>query len=269
MKSTTSKENKEAPEREYSESLARGLSVLLSFNEDRSQQSLSDIARVVQLPKASVQRALNTLRHLGFVEQDGRLYRVTTKILQFATTYLASTRLPALAQPVCARVAKQVLETCAMAIRDDDHMLIVAKHEPRGMMPILPAIGYRLPSVSTSLGRAMLAQLSEDEVSALLASGTIPVLTPHTTPYTLTEPEAIRAAIDRARQNGYAIADQEIELGLRSIAVPVFHFSGAVVGSIYIGGRVERCPMERLTDEFLPLLREASAELTTIVTDLF
>lgn len=257
------------PAREYSESLARGLSVLLSFSEERSQQSLSDIARHVNLPKASVQRALNTLLHMGFVEQDGRLFRVTTKVLQFATTYLASTRLPALAQPVCERVAQQVLETCAMAIRDGDHALIVAKHEPRGMMPVLPAVGYRMPAVSTSMGRAILSQLPDEETDRMLKSGGVPVLTPHATPYTLVRPDDIRAAIERARIDGYAIADQEIELGLRSISVPVFHLSGAVVGALYIGGRIERCPMERLTEEFAPLLKHASNELTSIITDLY
>src|SRR6202046_982169 len=148
---------------EFLEPLARGLRVIEAFNQDRKQLTLSDIARLVDLPRASVRRTLHTLVHLGFAETDGRLFRLTPRILTLASAYLAENAVSDMLQPALERLAAEVDEACSAAVLDGDDVIMIAHAAPNRVLNLSAQIGFRLPAISSSLGRVLLAAVEEGE----------------------------------------------------------------------------------------------------------
>ncbi len=242
---------------EYLEILARGLRVVTAFDADRKEMTLSEVAAVAGLTRATARRALFTLESLGYVESDGRQFRLTARILNLATAYLSSNGIPAAAQPVVERVSRTIAETCSVGVLDQRDVVFVARASPRRIVSVDLAIGYRLPAHATSVGRALLGGLDEAALDAYLATIELTKLTPRT----IADTSVLKAAIITAREQGYCIVDEEAELGLRSAAVPVRRYDGAVPCAIQVGVRTELVSIGRIHDEILPVLREAAAEL--------
>ncbi len=242
---------------EFLEALARGLRIIQAFGRDRRQLTLSDIARLVELPRASVRRTLHTLVHLGFAETDGRLFRLTPRILTLAGAYLASNAVSDILQPACERLAAEVGEACSAAVLDGDDVIMIAHAAPNRMLNLAAQIGFRLPAVSSSLGRVLLAALDD---RANWRSGSRASLE-KLTPMTIVDRAKLRVAIRKARDDGYSLADQEAELGFRSISVPLRRLDGRVIASLNIGAHSRRCTLETMRGVFLPKLLGLAAEL--------
>ena len=243
---------------DFLEALARGLAVLQAFGPERRQMTLAEAARVVDLPRATVRRALLTLTQLGHVETDGRLFRLTPKVLELAAGYLGSNGISTLLQPCCERLSAQTGEACSTAVLHGEEIVFVAYGQPNRMVSMTTMIGSRLPAFCTSLGRVILAGLEDMELDAFLARlKPVPI-----TPQTECDVSVIRARIIKARAQGYALVDQEAELGFRSIAVPLRRYDGRVIAALNLGLPRERATAEAMQKRLLPLLRDAAAQLS-------
>jgi IclR family transcriptional regulator, pca regulon regulatory protein len=242
---------------EFLEALARGLRIVQVFNSDRRQLTLSDIARLADLPRASVRRTLHTLVHLGFAETNGRLFRLTPRILTLAGAYLASNSISDILQPAVERLAAEVGEACSAAVLDGDDVIMIAHAAPNRVLNLAAQIGFRLPAIASSLGRVLLAALDERQLESRLAHIALQKLTP----MTIVDRAQLRLTIRKVREDGYSLVDQEVELGFRSISVPLRRLDGRVIASLNIGAHSRRCTLDTMRSVFLPKLLALAAEL--------
>ncbi|MBU8544248.1 MULTISPECIES: IclR family transcriptional regulator domain-containing protein [Roseomonadaceae] len=242
---------------DFLEALARGLAVLQAFGPERRQMTLAETARVVDLPRATVRRALHTLVTLGHVESDGRLFRLTPRVLRLASGYLGANGLSAILQPRCERLSAEVGAPCSAAVLDGGDIVFIAYGQPARLLNLTTMVGLRLPAFCTALGRVLLAGLPEAEMDAVLAQHPPFAVTPQTE----LDPLRIRKRIAKARSDGFALVDQEAEQGFRSLAVPLRRHDGRVVAALNIGMHSERGTATVLRDSYLPLLRAQATDL--------
>jgi IclR family pca regulon transcriptional regulator len=242
---------------DFLEALARALRIVQVFNRDRRQLTLSDIARLVDLPRASVRRTLHTLVHLGFAETDGRAFRLSPRILTLASAYLQSNSISDILQPAVERLSADVREACSAAVLDGDHVIMIAHAAPNRVINLSAQIGFRLPAVSSSLGRVLLAELDDRQLDGLLAR----IEPQRLTSATVVDRAELRRAIRKVRKDGYSLVDQEVELGFRSISVPLRRLDGRVIASLNIGAHTNRGTLGSMRNLFLPKLRTLAAEL--------
>jgi IclR family pca regulon transcriptional regulator len=243
-------------------SLARGLAVIRAFSQQRRHITIAQASQKTGIPRAAVRRCLYTLGQLGYVSvDDGRNFSLRPKILALGHTYLSSEPLVTSAQPLLDRISNSLLESCSMAVLDGDDMLYVARSSgTTRIMSIDLHIGSRLPAYCTSMGRVLLADLPADELAAFLARVEVRTLTTHT----VTSPSKLRQVLEHVRSRGYALVDQELELGLRSIAVPVRGAAGKVLAALNISAQASRVPIAEMEAKFLPALRAAAQELSLL-----
>lgn len=242
---------------DFSEALARGLGVITAFDEQRRQMTLSDVARAIDLPRATVRRALATLVALGYVEADGRLFRLSPRILQLAVAYLSSNPVSTILQPVCERISQRVDASCSVAVLDGDEAVMIARAVPARPASVGLGVGYRLPVFCSALGRALASTMSDDQLDAFLAR-----LKPvRITRQTVVSKAEIHRLILDVRKKGFALADQEAEVGIRSIAVPLVRFDGKPVAALNIAVPAEQVPAKTMIADYAPLLLEQAAAL--------
>lgn len=246
---------------DFLEALARGIGILSAFNAEKRQMSLSDVARAADLPRATVRRSLYTLVQLGYLESDGKLFRLTPKVLGLAAAYLGSGGNAAALQLTCDRLCAALDEACSAAVLDGDMAMMVAHASPPRYLSSAPGIGFRVPAYCSALGRVLAAGLDEAARAALLKTMNPVALTPKT----VTAKTELLTLIEKAARDGYALSDQEVEIGFRSIAVPVRRFDGRVVAALNIGIRIERATPKQMRELFLPPLLKAAEELKTQV----
>jgi len=242
---------------EFLEALSRGLRIIGTFNRARRQLTLSDMARLVGLPRASVRRTLHTLVHLGFAETDGRLFRLTPRVLTLATAYLLSNSISDILQPAVERMSANVGEACSAAILNGHDVITIAHASPNRAINLGAQIGFRLPAISSSLGRVLLATLDDRQLDKLLAQARPEKLTA----VTIVDRAELKRAIRKARDENYSLVDQEAEVGFRSISVPLRRYDGTVVASLNIGTPSNRCTLETMRNVLLPKLTALAAEL--------
>jgi IclR family pca regulon transcriptional regulator len=242
---------------EFLEALARGLRVIEVFGRDRQPLALSEVARAVDLPRASVRRTLATLVQLGYAETDGRLFRLTPRILTLATSYLSSNPLLDIVQPALERLSAEVNEGCSCAVLDGDDVVMIAHASPKRLVALSAQIGLRLPVVSSSLGRVLLAAFEDRVLDQYLAR----IKPAKLTPATVTDKARLRRAIVKARTDGYALVDQEVETGFRSISVPLRRLDGKAVAALNVGAHSERCSLDTMRKSFLPNLVDVAGKL--------
>jgi IclR family pca regulon transcriptional regulator len=243
--------------KEFLGGLERGLQVITAFNANHRQMTLADIARAVSLPRATVRRAVNTLEHLGYVVSDGRLFRLTPKVLHLASAYAQSNQATSFLQPACEQLSKEFEEDCSAAVLDGQEVVRIAHASPARLISLVPGIGFRLPAYCSALGRALLSGLTDEALKASLAETKLTAVTT----YTQTDAKLLFKEIQAVRSQGYSLVDREAEEGFRSIAVPVCNTSGAVIAALNIGVRVETATPARMRQQYLPRLKDMAAEL--------
>jgi IclR family transcriptional regulator, pca regulon regulatory protein len=242
---------------DFSEALARGLAVLTAFGDERAPLTLSDFARRVDLPRATTRRALYTLTHLGYAESDGKLYRLTPKVLTLAGSFLLSNPISTVLQPACDALCAEFDEAISCAVLIDDEVVMIAHASPQRLMAAGVGIGFRVKAFCSALGRVLLANVPDAALDRFLEN-----LEPlQMTAATETDKTALRKAILDARAHGYACVDQEAEAGFRSLAVPIRRYDGHVIAAMNIGLRVERASLDTLTGVHLPRLRQVCDEI--------
>lgn len=244
-------------------SLARGLAVIRGFAQQKRSLTISQLSHRTGIPRAAVRRCLYTLSRLGLVgSDDGKSYSLRPKILGLGHAYLSSTTLANSAQPLLDRVSDTLHESSSIALLDGDEILYVARSSSaQRIMSVDLSIGTRLPAYCTSMGRVMLAHLPPAELDAHLRRVK---LVAHTN-RTVIAPERIRKELATVVAGDYAIVDQELELGLRSLAVPVRDLSGKVVAAMNISTQASRVSIAELERRFLPELKSAARELQSML----
>jgi IclR family transcriptional regulator, pca regulon regulatory protein len=235
-------------------SLARGLAIIEAFEDRPDGVTVADVAERTGLSRAAVRRALITLRILGYATNSGSIYRLTGRILRVGFSYLSSQPLSILAAPVLEDITNAIHESSSLSILDGDEILYLARSSTKRVMGIGLSVGSRLPAYCSSMGRVLLAHLPEDKLREYLAHVD---LKPHTT-RTITDPVVLEAELRKVRQQGYALVDEELEQGLRSIAVPVARREGQVVAAINSGVHTSRASAADLIDRILPALKRGS-----------
>ncbi len=239
-------------------SLARGLLVIQSFTPQTPQMTISQLSVKTGLSRAAVRRCLYTLTKLGFAGvEDGSRYALRPRMLTLSNTYSASNSLSTAAQPILERMSAALRESFSVATLDGDDIVYIARSSVSRVMSDDLHIGSRLPAYCTSMGRVLLAFLPAEQLEQYLARV---VLTPHTT-RTVTNVEKLRLALRNVRRHGHALVDQEYEVGLRSLAVPVYSPTGRVLATVNLSGSAPRMPVYDMQTRFLPHLRNAATEL--------
>jgi IclR family pca regulon transcriptional regulator len=240
-------------EEHYVQSLARGLAVLRVFGPGSAELTLSEVARRTELTRAAARRFLLTLVDLGYVRFDGRLFSLSPRVLELGYAYLSSLTLPDIAEPHLEWLVHEVGESSSMSVLDGNDVVYVARVPTSRIMTVAINVGTRFPAYATSMGRVLLAGLDEAALDAYLVRADLRPLTG----CTIADPETLRQEVHRVAQQGWAMVDQELEEGLRSIAAPVHHPSGAVAAAVNVSSHVSRISKDTAKRRLLPALLEA------------
>jgi IclR family transcriptional regulator, pca regulon regulatory protein len=243
----------------YVQSLDRGLAVISCFSAERPRLTLSELARQTGVSRAAARRSLITLQTLGYVGSDGRQFYLTPRVLTLGYSYLSSLSLADVAQAHLSDLASEVHESCSASVLDGFDIVYVARAATKRIMTISLSVGTRLPAYATSMGRVLLAGLPADRLDAYLAAATITPLTERT----IVDHDRLRAEVERTRTRGWCLVDQELEDGVRSIALPIHNSAGRVVAAVNTSAHATRVPLATLQKSLLPKLRDCAAAIDT------
>jgi IclR family pca regulon transcriptional regulator len=243
-------------------SLARGLVVIEAFQERPDGVTVGDVAGRTGLSRAAVRRLLITLELLGYASHSGAVYRLSSRALRLGFSFLSSNSLSSLAMPVLEEISAAIHESSSLSMLEGDEIVYLARSATRRVMSVGLSVGSRLPAYCTSMGRVMLAGMSREELAVYLRR----VELKRRTPKSITRKTALKAELERVRVQGYSLVDEELEVGLRSLAVPVRSRSGKVVASINTGVQAARVSAQEMIERFLPVLREGAERLAIAVS---
>jgi IclR family transcriptional regulator, pca regulon regulatory protein len=241
---------------DFVQSLARGLAVIRAFDDKNRALTVSDAARRTGLTRATARRLLLTLAELGYTATDGRVFTLRPRVLELGYAYLSSTGLAETARPHLERLVAAVHESSSLAVLDGADITYVARVATRRIMTVDIDVGTRFPAYCTAMGRVLLAGRPERWLEDYYAQvAPLPL-----TARTVTDVVALRGLVQRAARDGWAVVDQELELGLRSIAVPVRDRAGTVVAALNLSVHTSRGDLDEARAELLgPLLATATA----------
>ncbi|MBR2686379.1 MAG: helix-turn-helix domain-containing protein [Aquamicrobium sp.] len=248
-------------ERDIMGGLAKGLSVIETFTAEHPRQSISEVSVASGLDRATARRCLLTLAHLGYADYDGKFFTLTPRVLRLGTACLATMPLPQLMQPLLDRLSEQIGESSSVSILDETDIVYVARAAQRKVMSIGLMPGSRLPAYCTSMGRVLLAALPEAAAREILSQAPLSARTAHT----LTDPEALVAEFARVRLQGHAIVDQEVELGLRSIGIPLYNSRGQTVAAMNVGVAASRTETDEMARLYLPAMTAVQSEFRKLM----
>jgi IclR family transcriptional regulator, pca regulon regulatory protein len=240
----------------FVQSLERGLMVIRALDSP-DPKALSEVARSTGLSRASARRFLLTLRQLGYVREAGGRFALTPRVLDLGYAYLSSLTLPEVAQPHLERLVARVHESSSVSVLDGDDVVYVARVPTRRIMSVTISVGTRFPAYATSMGRVLLADLPDEDVDARLGRADLRRLTVRT----VATANDLRREIERVRRQGYALVDEELEEGLRSVAAPIRDGTGAVVAAINLPVQAARTSVAVMRRDLLPPLQETAAAI--------
>lgn len=237
------------------QSLGRGLSVIEAFDADNEAMTLSDVARRTGLTRATARRFLLTLVDLGYMRTDGRLFSLTPQVLRLGHAYLSAMGLPQIAQPHLAGLSAELGESVSVAILDGTDIVYVARVATRRIMTVGITVGTRFPAYATSMGRVLLAALDEPRLDDVLKRSDLRALTERT----IVDPSELRAELGRVREQGFSLVDQELEVGLRSLAAPLVGADGTVVAAVNVSTQAGLSDADLIDHHLAALLKTAAA----------
>jgi|SRR5208283_4750008 len=249
------------PSDSYVQSFARGLAVLRSFGVDAPAQTLSEVAKRSELSRAGARRILLTLLHLGYVEADERLFRLTPKVLDLGFAYLSSLPVWTQAQPVMEDLVQSLKQNCSASVLDGDEIVYILRIPDRNIMSINLSIGSRLPAYCTSMGRVLLAGLPRAMLKERITSMSLTPLTPHT----IVDRVRLLEVIEQVRIQGWCMVSEELEQGLVSVAVPITDRNGNVVAAMNISGSLNKPTPADLLENRLPKLLAAATKINKLL----
>jgi IclR family pca regulon transcriptional regulator len=238
--------------------LAKGLAVIEAFGEASSQLTVADAARLTDVTRAAARRCLLTLTDLGYLTHDGKYFRPTPRMLRLGGAYLDTASLPVLAQPHLVAARDALTESVSLAVWEDGWSVFVARAEAERIVSTGVRVGARLPGHCSATGRVLLAGLPAEEVAAFLARSEFT----RRTPKTLVTAEDVTRVVESARSDGFATSDEELELGMRAMAVPVRDARGRTVAAMSVSASSARVGVEEMRRDLVPVLAEQAARLS-------
>ncbi len=238
------------------QTLTRGLTVIACFDRNHRRMTPTEVARRVGLTRAAARRILITLVTTGYAHTDGKNFELTARVLELGYAYLSSFGLPEVARTYMEDVTRELGESCSIAVLDRRDIIYIARVSAQRIMEQVLEIGGRLPAHATALGQVLMAALPDEELVALLDRYPLFALTERT----ITDRAAFLERIECVRRQGYALVDEELELGVRSIAVPIRDRHNRVIAAMNVGAHVGRISLEDMTDRVLSILRRAANE---------
>lgn len=248
-------------ERDFVAAMAKGLAVIEAFDPVTPRLALSEVARKTGITRAAARRYLLTLAKLSYAESDGKYYWLTPRVLRLGYAYLSSASLPKLAQPVLESVGERTQEVASIAVLDGEDILFVARSAVRRILVAATSVGTRFPAYCTAMGRVLLASLPDAEIEQHLKR----IAPKKLTPKTKTGMRELMEEINRARKLGYAVSDNELEIGLRTIAVPVPDSRGKVDLAMAVSLQAGRMSVARMVKELVPALRTGARQLSAML----
>jgi IclR family pca regulon transcriptional regulator len=253
------KSTKTATERkETMAGLAKGLAILESFGDSNGKMTLTEAAKATNLTRATARRCLLTLAEQGYVAYDGRYFTPLPRLLKLGYAFLSSTPLARSAEPVLQSLQARAHEAISLSIMDQNEVVFIVRSAPRRMNTLGPSVGSRLPIWCSASGRMLLSGLDDATVRLRLSEATFTKRTLRT----LTSVKAIAERVREARTLGYATVDEELELGMRSLAVPVRNYQGEIIAALSVSVNAAQSTLEKMLADLLPLLREGSKLLS-------
>lgn len=245
--------------REFVQGLQRGFAVIKTFSAATPFLTIAGVADRTGLSRAVARRYLLTLLELGYVLQRGQQFSLTPRVLDLGFTYLSTMSVATLAEPYMEKIAEILHESCSVAVLDGSDIVYVARVPAKRIMSINLVVGSRLPAHCTSMGKVLLAWLSPDRLAAFFAAGPLARMTDRT----VCEETDLRRVLAETHDRGWAFADGESELGVRTVAAPLIDRLGQVQAAINVSGHASRVSMKELRRTYLPVLLEASAAIST------
>ena len=243
---------------QFVQSLARGLHIITAFDAEHPEMPLTEVAVRTNLSRATARRFLNTLVELGYVRTDGRLFALTPQVLRLGASYLSGLGLTEIAQPHLERLSGELHESTSAAVLDGTEIVYVARVATRRIISVGITVGTRFPAYATSMGRVLLAALTPAELEAHLDTANLQPLTQRT----LHSPHGLRLEIQKVRDQGWAFVDQELEHGLRSLAVPVIAPDGTISAAINISAATAFDDPSDLVATALPPLQQTASAIS-------
>ncbi|KAA9160897.1 helix-turn-helix domain-containing protein [Amycolatopsis acidicola] len=241
------------------EQLERAIAVLEAFDRDHPALTLSEVAALAGTSRASARRILLTFKALGHVKSDGRYFSLAPKVLNLGWNYFASLGVDEIAKPLMTELVREIDESCSMATLDLPDIVYVARVHTRHIMTIAGGVGSRLPAHATAAGHVLLAGLADEHLDEYLESAP---LTAHTA-RTVTDPARFREDIAEVRRRGWALVDQQLEIGLRAVSAPVFDSTGHTAAALSVSSNSARTSLADLRNRCLPRLREVARTIST------
>jgi len=257
----TERDGEGMEDRDVVRSLVKGLEVIQAFSRSRPRMTLTDVARETGMTRAAARRFLLTLVREGYADTDGKVFWLRPRVLDLGFAYLSAMGLWEVAQPVMREIVDRTGESCSASVLDGLDVVYIARVPTQRVLSVGLSVGSRLPAFATSMGRVLLAGMPADAFEALLARATLPRHTEHT----VCDRDALRGIVGRVRADGHAMVDQELEIGLRSIAVPIRNRAGEVIAALNIGTHAGRVTPERMIETLLPPLVDGSGRITAML----
>lgn len=239
---------------DYVQSFARGLAVIRAFDAEHPELTLTDVAKRAGIPAAAARRFLRTLQMLGYVRTGGKHFALTPKVLELGFSYLSALSLPEAMQPHLELLSQQLGESVSAAVLSEGDIVYVARVPTRRIMTVGITIGTRFPAYATSMGRVLLSSLPAADSEAIVSSTPLAPITEHT----LASASEISQELDRVRAQGWSLVDGELEIGLRSIAVPIHTRDGKVAAAVNVSTSTSSVTMNTLVEHHLPMLLDAA-----------
>ena len=238
--------------------LARGLAVIEAFDGEHRRLSLTQVAARTELSRGTARRFLLTLVTLGYAATDGKAFWLMPRVLRLGYAYLSALDIGEIAQPVVQALSQRLNKSCSVAVLDGQDITFVARAEAKRNYRMALTIGGRLPAHASSIGRVLLSGLPDADLDTFLDRVELHAFTPKTT----MDKQALRSAILKARKDGYATVDDELQIGIRSVSVPIFDQVGRINAAINIGALTPETSFETMRRDYVPLLRQAAAAIS-------
>jgi IclR family transcriptional regulator, pca regulon regulatory protein len=242
---------------DFVQSLERGLAVIGAFDAEHPELTLSEVAAATGVTRAAARRFLLTLAELGYVRSEGRYFSLTARVLELGYAYLSSLSLPQIAEPHLESLVAEVNESSSVSVLNGTDVVYVARVPTSRIMTVVISVGTRFPAYATSMGRVLLAGLPDDQLESYLAGVRLEPLTSRT----ISSVAALRGELARVRGQGFALVNQELEDGLRAIAVPVRDRAGKVIAAVNVSAHASRTSLEVMRRDLLPPLQKTAGRI--------
>ena len=248
--------------RDYVSSLARGLEVLRAFNRTRRKMTLSEVASETGNTRAGARRILLTLVREGYAVADGKLFDLTPQVLELGYSVLSSKGVWDIARPFIDHLSEEIQESVSAAVLDKHDVVYVSGAQYHRILSIGITVGARFPAASTATGRVLLAAEPTETWDAMISDLPLTKMTEHT----VTDPKKFRRILEDVREKGWCLVNEELEIGLTSIAVPLYNRSGVLAGALNVGAPTIRMTPETMVETVLPRLQETVEHISRAIT---